>query len=307
MQIITGKTGSNHVTSDDDRNLHAGIFGNGSYVLNTGLKLSATIESANVIRLASGDICHQGTHARIPFGEYEDVQIDNGTTGYKRKDLIVARYEKAGGIESMSIEVIKGTPAASDPMEPEYNDADILEGATLSDMPLYVVTLDGVNIDSVIMKSKIANAKLADIFNMVYPVGSIYMSVLNVSPSTLFGGTWERWSEGRVPIGLNENDTRFNSTEKEGGAYTHNHELHVNGTKLTIDQIPPHAHEYRKVPNLPTIGYQEAVSGNSAYSTASYENTETIGGGQAHIHTASSENESNLQPYITCYMWKRTA
>lgn len=43
----------------------------------------------------------------------------------------------------------------------------------------------------------------------IYPVGSIYMSVKNTNPSTYFGGTWVAWGTGRVPIGVNANDTNF--------------------------------------------------------------------------------------------------
>lgn len=149
MKIITGKTGTNHIASDDDRALHAGTFGSGSYVLNTGTQLQAVVESTNTIKIGSGDLVHNGTHARIPYGTTEDANIENGTTGYKRKDLICARYEKKGGIESMSIVVIKGTPATSNPEVPEHIEGNILEGASVSDMPLYCVELEGVNIKSV--------------------------------------------------------------------------------------------------------------------------------------------------------------
>ena len=146
MKIITGHTGTNHVESDDDRYLHAGIFGKGSYVMNTGTKLNAEIVTSNIIRISSGDIMHQGTHARIPYGEYEDVTIDNGTTGYKRIDCIYAMYNKIGGIESVELYVLKGTPDSSDPSAPAFAEYDILEGATSSPMLLYEVELDGVNI-----------------------------------------------------------------------------------------------------------------------------------------------------------------
>lgn len=146
MKIITGTTGTEHVTSDDDRALYAGIFGAGSYILNTGMHLSASVETANTIRLHSGDLVHHGTHARIPYGEYEDVTIDNGTTGYNRKDLIVARYIKEAGMEKMELAVIKGTPSAAEALVPGHEEGNILENDEVVDMPLYVVTLSGVNV-----------------------------------------------------------------------------------------------------------------------------------------------------------------
>lgn len=176
MQIITGRTGTNHVTSDDDRALYAGIFGTGSYVLNVGTKLEATIESSNTIRIGAGDIVHQGTHARIPYGEYEDATIDNGTTGYKRNDIIVARYKKTSGIESVELTVIKGTPSTTDAVTPDAHNGNILQGASVSDMPLYVVALDGVNIASVTSVFKICTVGLNEVCDSqdVYKKDEIY-------------------------------------------------------------------------------------------------------------------------------------
>ena len=149
MKIITGKTGTNHVTAADDRSMYAAIFGRSSYVLDTGDKLSASIQSSNEIVISNGDLLHNGTHARIPYGETKTVQIENGTTGYNRKDLIVARYTSVAGIESMDLVVIKGDPTTGTPMEPDYTTGDILEGVTTSDMPLYCITISGVNIDAI--------------------------------------------------------------------------------------------------------------------------------------------------------------
>ena len=169
MKIITGKTASEHVNSEDDRALHAGTFGQGSYVLNVGEMFKPTIESSNTIRIDCGDLVHQGTHARIPYGEYDIATIDNGQTGFKRIDMIVGRYERNGGFETFNIITIKGQPSASAPVAPDYENGNILEGAEVSDMPLYEVMLDGVNIVSVTPLYKIGTG-LDDVYrkNEVY-------------------------------------------------------------------------------------------------------------------------------------------
>lgn len=127
--------------------------------------------------------------------------------------------------------------------------------------------------------------------DLMYPIGSIYMSVSNTDPSELFGGTWIAWGAGRVPVGINTSDSNFNSVEKTGGEATH---------KLTINEMPAHKH---------IAGYKRADSYGSGSLDASYwanytdlgvtgsYNTSSVGGDVAH---------NNLQPYITCYMWKRT-
>ena len=149
MKIITGRTGELHVTSDDDRHLHAGTFGEGKYILNTASKLNATNPSSNVVRLAKGDIIFQGCHARIE--DYEDVEITPGTEGYSRIDLICCQYKKVGGVESTELVVYTGTPATSNPTvpTPTYGSNNILDGAEIADMPLFKITITGVNISKI--------------------------------------------------------------------------------------------------------------------------------------------------------------
>ena len=118
-----------------------------------------------------------------------------------------------------------------------------------------------------------------------FPVGSIYMSVVNVNPSTYFGGTWEAWGSGRVPVGVNTSETEFNSVEKTGGEKKHT---------LTTNEMPSHNHgvgTYRSSGGSETRYYNPT----GAQQVKNY--TEYAGGGEAH---------NNLQPYINCYMCKRT-
>lgn len=149
MKIITGKTGTNHVASADDRALNAGIFGTDNYVLNVGSKFAATIETSNNIIIADGELLINGTHARIPHGEPETVIIENGTTGYNRIDLIVARYTLASGIEKVETVVIKGATTSGTPTRPSYTKGNVLEGVEVAEMPLYAVQLSGVNVASI--------------------------------------------------------------------------------------------------------------------------------------------------------------
>ena len=128
---------------------------------------------------------------------------------------------------------------------------------------------------------------LRPIVDAVYPVGSIYLSVNSVNPSELFGGTWTAWGTGRVPVGVDTSQTEFNAVEKSGGGKTHT---------LTVNEIPPHNHNIDIFWEAggPTTGGARYIDGNKYGSRI----TSMAGGGQPH---------NNLQPYITCYMWKRTA
>ena len=64
------------------------------------------------------------------------------------------------------------------------------------------------------------DGKLQNILDFVHPVGSIYMTMDSQNPSTLFGGTWVRWGEGRVPVGVSANDSDFGTVEQTCLLYT---------------------------------------------------------------------------------------
>lgn len=151
MNIITGYRGEPHITSAQDRAGNQGSYGTGSYVLDVGNKLAATISSSNEIRIADGAICHQGCLANIDAGTYDAVTINNGAQGVNRIDLIVARYTKDSvtGVESIDLVVIQGSSVSGTPSAPSYRTGNIQNGDSPVDMPLYQVRLTGVTLSSV--------------------------------------------------------------------------------------------------------------------------------------------------------------
>ena len=151
MEIITGYTGKPHVTSEQDRDVNIGVVGEGSYVLQTGMQLAAEVSSNNEIKIRDGVLMHQGCTASIKKNTYDSLTIINGSQGMKRIDLIVARYEKNqdNRTEGLDLKVIQGTPAESNPVVPEYTEGDIQAGDYVADMPMYQVSIDGLNITEV--------------------------------------------------------------------------------------------------------------------------------------------------------------
>lgn len=219
----------------------------------------------------------------------------------------------------------------------------------------------------------------------VYPVGSIYLSVNNVNPSTLFGGTWVAWGSGKVPVGVDTSDTDFDTVEETGGTKSHKYTPqgsngNVGATTLTAAQsgVPAHAHGLNShkhsvgahkhgIPQLSVsswtgshghtitmYGYQAAAGGfpqgpqkaptnavdydtligntsitvsgqkttasntdnstafDTGAATGNTANNTAANASQSHTHSGSTftgveSTQSHLQPYITCYMWKRTA
>lgn len=185
MKIITGKTGTNHVASADDRALNAGIFGTDNYVLNVGSKFAITSETSNNFRIDDGELLINGTHARIPQGEHEMVYIKNGEPSLNRIDLIVARYTKAAGIENVELAVISPDGTTGTPTRPSYTKGNVLEGVEVAEMPLYEVRLSGVNIASITPLFTIATG-FDDVYrkNEVEAIKTALQQSINTAQST---------------------------------------------------------------------------------------------------------------------------
>lgn len=137
---------------------------------------------------------------------------------------------------------------------------------------------------------KYIDKKISDLLNMFYPVGSVYETMdSSFDPNEKWGGTWER-IKGRVLIGVDENDSDFNIAEKTGGEKTHT---------LVVSELPQHTHaNYAKRTNI-TINN----SGNTMVTCHSSNSGATVGNNIG--RTGEGVAHNNLQPYITCFIWKR--
>lgn len=151
MELATGRRGSPHITSQQDRQKHQGIFGDGAYILNTGNMLAPEVQSSNKIHIKDGALMFQGALFTVKVGTYDEVTINNGNQGMKRKDLIVARYtyDSSDNIEAGEWAVIQGTPAADNPVVPEVTSGDIQAGDNVVECPVFVVNLDGINVTGI--------------------------------------------------------------------------------------------------------------------------------------------------------------
>ena len=151
MELATGRRGSPYITSQQDRHKHQGIFGDGAYILNTGNMLEPEVQSSNKIHIKDGALMFQCALFTVKVGTYDEVTINNGNQGMKRKDLIVARYtyDSSYNIEAGEWAVIQGTPAADNPVVPEAESGDIQMGDSVVECPVFVVNLDGINVTGV--------------------------------------------------------------------------------------------------------------------------------------------------------------
>ena len=151
MKIVTGKTGTPHVTSRQFRGMMEGIIGQDSYIITHGENLEPELVTNNKLKIKSGMMCHHGNISTVEIDTYDEVTIQNGTQGMKRIDLIVNRYSKVEGtgIEKNNWVVIQGTPAAEDPVAPEYTEGNLQEGDLVDDCPVFEAHLDGINVTEI--------------------------------------------------------------------------------------------------------------------------------------------------------------
>lgn len=189
----------------------------------------------------------------------------------------------------------------------------------------YISQHTGTEIDESINKTQ-------QLINLIYPIGSIYMNINNISPATFLGGTWEQIQDTFLmaagttyAAGTNGGTASVNFTPK--GSNT--------GTALTVAQIPSHYHRQ----NLDYGNGYVRPSGDTTYTSSATENTTvtngtfkcftgtlsqvsasdsaplypiitgTTGSGSTHTHTftGTSQTIPTLPPYLSVYIWKRIA
>lgn len=150
--LVTGSHGGDdpHVESKHDALMHAAMLGRSGYILKTrNWTMKPTAKDANNITIPAWDLVVEGR--QIYIAAPTDVNIQSGSQGQKRRDLIVARYalNSGTGVETVTLEAIKGRPSSATPADPGIETGSIIGGAIVSDLPLCRVNLDGITITSI--------------------------------------------------------------------------------------------------------------------------------------------------------------
>lgn len=150
LELVTGYKGVEHVTAEQVADANRAIYGDAA-IADVGNKMAVTIQTANQITVQDGVAFIYGREVIIPYGEYENVAITSGTSGMMRKDIVVMQYSKVEdtGIESVTFQVIEGTPDATAPVDPTYSNTDIRTGVSMSQVPFCRVNVQGTAITSV--------------------------------------------------------------------------------------------------------------------------------------------------------------
>ena len=133
----------------------------------------------------------------------------------------------------------------------------------------------------------------------LFPVGAIYTAVVSTNPATLIGfGTWTAFGAGRVMVGFDSGNALFDTAEETGGSAN---AITVSHTHTITD--PGHNHTVAS--STTSTGFTGGANAGTIVSSTETTSTATTG---ITIDTAgSSGTNANYQPYITVYMWKRTA
>ena len=245
--------------------------------------ISVTVDSANdTLSILSG-----GSLKTVAIGGNK-IQIDHDVTGASSvnnsgtsviQDLTIDAHGHITGVASTTID--------SAGLQTQINDLNA------------VVATDSAGLQTQINALDTAKTTLAAVFNMIYPVGSIYVNAsTSSSPASLMGfGSWERYGQGRVLVSQNSSESEFNSLGETGGAKTHT---------LTTAQIPTHSHSIN-THRYPRVEYYGGAEVNITAFDAGTPSPEGPSSTYASNNTGSGQSHNNLQPYITVYMWRRTA
>lgn len=136
------------------------------------------------------------------------------------------------------------------------------------------------------------------LYLIMHPIGSIIFTTSSINPGVTFGGIWIEWGKGRVPVGVNTADIEFNEVEKIGGKKEQVLRASIGAVSSDTSSIG-----YAKTVATPNHNvYSAAIWGNNG-------NTETPrpANHATEVWQDNGQGPTTLQPYITCYMWKRTA
>jgi len=134
---------------------------------------------------------------------------------------------------------------------------------------------------------------LVNLASASYPVGAIFTTTVAYADSAavaavLGGTTWAAFGSGKVLVGVDAAQTEFDTVEETGGSKTHT---------LSASEMPAHTHSTRVGVTTGGATPDSGCQSTSGEASSSFTST-SAGSGGAH---------NNLQPYITVYMWKRTA
>jgi hypothetical protein len=362
MATLINGNGNPAVYASQDADWFGALTGNQTVIMNVNQNLAYELLDNNTLLIKSGVlVTKEGRRVQIDVGDTEEIIIPTGTQNVNRFYICGFKLETDGeGVQTATTFIEQMGSSTETITEETFKD-----GANTIYVSLYRIYQQGITISSITpLKDTVSipTTKAFDIkdwIDIIHPVGKIIMTDDSRNPAEYYPGTtWIAWGSGRVPVGVDVNDSDFNAPNKTGGAKSHNYTPAgsnsggvVQGTALTVEQMPSHNHGSRTLKGKMSFrrygtdatgsdilletsgiinkgvedwsGSHGIINVNGHSVTNPYKDFAEIvaththdsnGGGQAHGHgfiqptfTGTASTQSHLQPYITCYMWKRTA
>ena len=146
IELVDGKAGTAHISSEDKAIIHQAKFSKSDVVYDWGDAFKCSMSSSNRATIGTGCASIQGLDWHVTAAE--SVTISNGSQGMKRNDIICAHYNRnpKNGNELVELVVLKGSPNATAAADPTIPSGKILSGAVDAYMPLWRIPLDGITV-----------------------------------------------------------------------------------------------------------------------------------------------------------------
>lgn len=304
MKIIDGRREEDNVWPQDIADWNGTVTTKSSCVLSVGSKLEYEVVSSNLLRIYDGMLQIQGVRGKVDM-PYDEIFIENGTQGFYRHDLIVARYtyDDTTKIEDMKIEVIKGFADRTDPEI--HSNAIIRDGADTADYALYRVRLNGIEIDGIDTLFTVLGDMDKRIFDITHPVKSYIHSADDRNPSEYIPGgshsVWELIGAGQGLTNVDASDAKMNEARKTYGAKTASTPLGGGGTSggtaITTAQMPSHGHGFK---GSALASHNHSQGGHQHYQGIAYGSVGSEGGymvtaGGVFVAATFATNRSGLR------------
>jgi hypothetical protein len=224
------------------------------------------------------------------------------STNFATKDNLTSgnplKIVKGTEIDTEFNNIATAVATKADLTSPTFTGTPTLPTGTIA------VTQSTANSSTAVATTAFVQAVLATL----HPVGSIYINATNsTNPATLLGfGTWTAFGAGRVMVGFDSGNALFDVAEETGGSANATLPTHTHTATSTVTD-PSHVHSYTYKANVggTTAGGDPNSVSNTTSTTASAVTGVTVATSIA--SAGSSGTDANYQPYITVYLWKRTA
>ena len=245
------------------------------------------------------------------------------STNFATKDALSSgdplKIVKGTEINTEFVNISTAIATKADLASPTFTGSPVLPTGTTG------VTQSAGNNSTALSTTAYTDAAITAVKSALFPVGAIYTAIVSTNPGTLLGfGTWSAFGAGRVMVGFDSGNALFDTAEETGGSADAITVSHTHTATSTVTDAG-HTHGLMGADNTGSSrGLSESqnrnVQGGDNTTNRGYKTTAPTGGenfvetkttgvtvATTNSSTGSSGTNANYQPYITVYMWKRTA